>query len=37
MILDLEETPVLNMVTVNGRLTFSNNEYNPIDINLQAY
>lgn len=36
MILDLEETPILNMLTVNGRLTFSNNETNPINVNLQA-
>jgi len=34
MILDLEETPVFNMITINGRLSFSNNETNPIDINL---
>jgi hypothetical protein len=37
MILDLEETPILNMVTINGRLTFLNDETNPIDVNLRAY
>jgi len=37
MILDLPETPILKMLTVNGRLSFLQQEGNPMDINLHAY
>ena len=34
MILDVADPPILNMIRINGRLTFSNNQSNPIDIHL---
>lgn len=37
MIIDVEETPLLALLTINGRLTFSANETGPAHIHIHSY
>ena len=36
MVLDIAEPPLIELLTINGRLSFLQDDTNPIDIHLQA-